>query len=256
MHHDHLLPHHAYLKNEIPVAGVAHQAGTCRFGKDPATSVLDRRLPRARGRQPLRRRHELLPEHRRGEPRADGDGERAAGRRPPARAPRGGRVAPGGDAMPPEHHVIVVGGGFAGVGCARRLAKHEDVRVTLLDRNNYHQFQPLLYQVATSQLASSDVAYSLRKLFSDNDERRRQARRRRVGRPGDAHGDHRRRPDVHRRRHRPGRRIAAQLLPHAGGAGARVPALLARRRAAAALARSSGSSRTPTATRRCSTRAR
>jgi choline dehydrogenase-like flavoprotein len=41
MHHDHLLPHHAYLKNEIPVAGVAHQAGTCRFGKDAATSVLD-----------------------------------------------------------------------------------------------------------------------------------------------------------------------------------------------------------------------
>jgi len=41
MHHGHLLPHHAYLKNEIPVAGVAHQAGTCRFGSDPATSVLD-----------------------------------------------------------------------------------------------------------------------------------------------------------------------------------------------------------------------
>ena len=41
MHHGHLLPHHAYLKNEIPVAGVAHQAGTCRFGTDPATSVLD-----------------------------------------------------------------------------------------------------------------------------------------------------------------------------------------------------------------------
>ena len=41
MHHGHLLPHWAYLKNEIPVAGVAHQAGTCRFGRDPATSVLD-----------------------------------------------------------------------------------------------------------------------------------------------------------------------------------------------------------------------
>jgi len=41
MHHGHLLPHHAYLKNEIPVAGVAHQAGTCRFGTDPQTSVLD-----------------------------------------------------------------------------------------------------------------------------------------------------------------------------------------------------------------------
>src|SRR4051794_15152121 len=42
MHEHHLIPRHAYLKNEIPVAGVAHQAGTCRFGADPATSVLDR----------------------------------------------------------------------------------------------------------------------------------------------------------------------------------------------------------------------
>jgi choline dehydrogenase-like flavoprotein len=41
MHHGHLLPHNAYLKNEIPVAGVAHQAGTCRFGTDPDTSVLN-----------------------------------------------------------------------------------------------------------------------------------------------------------------------------------------------------------------------
>jgi choline dehydrogenase-like flavoprotein len=41
MQHDHLLPRHAYLKNEIPVAGCAHQAGTCRFGTDPARSVLD-----------------------------------------------------------------------------------------------------------------------------------------------------------------------------------------------------------------------
>jgi len=41
MHHDHLLPHHAYLKNEIPIAGCAHQAGTCRFGTDPGASVLN-----------------------------------------------------------------------------------------------------------------------------------------------------------------------------------------------------------------------
>jgi choline dehydrogenase-like flavoprotein len=41
MQHDHLLPRHAYLKNDIPVAGCAHQAGTCRFGSDPAESVLD-----------------------------------------------------------------------------------------------------------------------------------------------------------------------------------------------------------------------
>ena len=74
-------------------------------------------------------------------------------------------------------HVVIVGGGFAGVGCAQRLAEHDDVRVTLIDRNNYHQFQPLLYQVATSQLAPSDIAFSLRKLFRDDAERRRQARR-------------------------------------------------------------------------------
>jgi NADH dehydrogenase len=73
--------------------------------------------------------------------------------------------------MSPENgqrHVVVVGGGFAGVGLARRLAGRDGVRVTLIDRNNYHQFQPLLYQVATSQLAPSDVAYSLRKLFADS----------------------------------------------------------------------------------------
>jgi NADH dehydrogenase len=67
-------------------------------------------------------------------------------------------------------HVVILGGGFGGVGCARELAKHDDVRVSIVDRNNYHQFQPLLYQVATSQLAPSDIAYSLRKLFSDDQD--------------------------------------------------------------------------------------
>jgi NADH dehydrogenase len=62
-------------------------------------------------------------------------------------------------------HVVIVGGGFAGLGCARTLASQREVRVTLIDKNNYHQFQPLLYQVATSQLATDDVAVSLRKLF-------------------------------------------------------------------------------------------
>jgi len=41
MHHDHLFSKHAYMKNDIPVAGCAHQAGTCRFGTDPDNSVLD-----------------------------------------------------------------------------------------------------------------------------------------------------------------------------------------------------------------------
>jgi NADH dehydrogenase len=57
---------------------------------------------------------------------------------------------------------VIVGGGFAGLGCARKLAKSDDVRVTLIDKNNYHQFQPLLYQVATAELGSGDVATSLR----------------------------------------------------------------------------------------------
>jgi len=41
MHPDHLIPRQAYMKTEIPIAGCAHQAGTCRFGRDPKTSVLD-----------------------------------------------------------------------------------------------------------------------------------------------------------------------------------------------------------------------
>ena len=68
-----------------------------------------------------------------------------------------------------KRHVVIVGGGFAGLGCAQRLAGHDRVRVTLLDRNNYHQFQPLLYQVATSQLAPSDIAHSLRSVFVGED---------------------------------------------------------------------------------------
>src|SRR5262245_3120223 len=62
-------------------------------------------------------------------------------------------------------HVVIVGGGFAGLGCGRALAGNPAVRVTLIDKHNYHQFQPLLYQVATSLLAPGDVAYSLRKVF-------------------------------------------------------------------------------------------
>jgi NADH dehydrogenase len=65
-----------------------------------------------------------------------------------------------------NRHVVIVGGGFAGLGCAQKLADRDDVSVTLIDRNNYHQFQPLLYQVATSLLAPSDIAHSLRDVFA------------------------------------------------------------------------------------------
>jgi NADH:ubiquinone reductase (H+-translocating) len=61
--------------------------------------------------------------------------------------------------------VVIVGGGFAGVGCARKLASKSDVHVTLIDKNNYQQFQPLLYQVATALLGSGNAAFSLRSLL-------------------------------------------------------------------------------------------
>ena len=64
--------------------------------------------------------------------------------------------------------VVIVGGGFAGVGCAKELAKH-GVAVTLLDRHNYHQFQPLLYQVATAELSTSDIARPLRAIFNKDE---------------------------------------------------------------------------------------
>jgi NADH dehydrogenase len=66
--------------------------------------------------------------------------------------------------------VVIVGGGFAGVACARKLATDPDLHVTLIDRNDYHQFQPLLYQVATSMLAAGDIAYPLRKIAAEFDE--------------------------------------------------------------------------------------
>src|SRR5436305_8724104 len=61
-------------------------------------------------------------------------------------------------------HVVIVGGGFGGLYAARELAKHP-VRVTLVDRNNHHLFQPLLYQVATAALSPGDIAEPLRAIL-------------------------------------------------------------------------------------------
>jgi NADH dehydrogenase len=66
-------------------------------------------------------------------------------------------------------HVVIVGGGFAGVACAQGLAGKESVRVTLLDKNGYHQFQPLLYQVATAELTPQDIEFDLETLFGDDE---------------------------------------------------------------------------------------
>jgi Pyridine nucleotide-disulphide oxidoreductase len=64
-------------------------------------------------------------------------------------------------------HVVIVGAGFGGLRCASQL-KDEAVDVTLIDRNNYHLFQPLLYQVATAGLSPADIAFPIRALFRDN----------------------------------------------------------------------------------------
>jgi len=64
--------------------------------------------------------------------------------------------------------VVVVGGGFAGLALARNLLK-QDVQMVLLDRHNYHTFQPLLYQVSTSGLEPDSIAYPLRKITRSSD---------------------------------------------------------------------------------------
>ena len=63
-----------------------------------------------------------------------------------------------------DAHVVVVGAGFAGVACAKELGER-GVAVTLIDKNSYQQFQPLLYQVATAQLSADDIMRPLRGLF-------------------------------------------------------------------------------------------
>ena len=64
--------------------------------------------------------------------------------------------------------VLVLGGGFAGLGAAREL-EHADVDVVLVDANDYHSFQPMLYQLATGLLDTTAVAHSLRDLFHNQE---------------------------------------------------------------------------------------
>lgn len=69
----------------------------------------------------------------------------------------------------PEHwpHIVVVGAGFGGLACVNKL-KNLPVRITLIDRHNYHLFQPLLYQIATAALSPADVATPIRGLFRND----------------------------------------------------------------------------------------
>src|ERR1700677_1005009 len=69
---------------------------------------------------------------------------------------------------PTRPRIVIVGGGFAGIATAKAL-RHCDAEVTLIDRRNHHIFQPLLYQVATSVLAPSDVAAPIRQLAASQE---------------------------------------------------------------------------------------
>ena len=62
--------------------------------------------------------------------------------------------------------VVIIGGGFAGIALAKKLSKQE-VQVVLLDKHNYHTFQPLLYQVSTGGLEPDSIAYPIRKILKD-----------------------------------------------------------------------------------------
>ena len=62
--------------------------------------------------------------------------------------------------------IVIIGGGFAGISLAKKLSKQE-VQVVLMDKHNYHTFQPLLYQVSTGGLEPDSIAYPIRKILND-----------------------------------------------------------------------------------------
>ncbi len=64
----------------------------------------------------------------------------------------------------PQHRLVIIGGGFGGLETVSNL-RHADIAITLIDQRNHHLFQPLLYQVATSTLATSEIAWPIRHLL-------------------------------------------------------------------------------------------
>jgi NADH:ubiquinone reductase (H+-translocating) len=64
--------------------------------------------------------------------------------------------------------VVIIGGGFGGLALGQKLAKMDDFQVVLIDKINYHQFQPLFYQVATAGLEPSAISFPLRLVFQNN----------------------------------------------------------------------------------------
>lgn len=68
-----------------------------------------------------------------------------------------------------KKHIVIIGGGFAGINLIKNIARNKNFRITLVDRNNYHFFPPLIYQVATAFIEPSHISYPFRKLFSRYD---------------------------------------------------------------------------------------
>ena len=64
--------------------------------------------------------------------------------------------------------LIIIGGGFGGLRLARKLSNRKGIEILIIDRYNYHQFQPLFYQVATSGLDASNISFPLRKVFHNS----------------------------------------------------------------------------------------
>src|ERR1700740_2350842 len=71
------------------------------------------------------------------------------------------------DTGPVAHRVVIVGAGFGGLNAAKSLAD-APVSITIIDRKNYHTFQPLLYQVATAGLSPGEIASPIRSILSDH----------------------------------------------------------------------------------------
>ncbi|HEX6545187.1 MAG TPA: FAD-dependent oxidoreductase, partial [Bryobacteraceae bacterium] len=67
--------------------------------------------------------------------------------------------------MADRHRVVILGGGFGGLYAARSL-KHAPVQVTLVDKRNFHLFQPLLYQVATGSLSPGEISAPIRSVLN------------------------------------------------------------------------------------------
>lgn len=84
---------------------------------------------------------------------------------PEALTATGGSILSRQIGMDANPHVVIVGGGFGGLNTARGLAR-APVRVTLIDKRNYHLFRPLLYQVATGLLSADEISAPLRSIFS------------------------------------------------------------------------------------------